>query len=67
MAMNFIVVLIVIIAFIGASIALYEWFKKKVLLKHDLNLKISGQTDADRELHRSSAAMRDKFMFDHLQ
>lgn len=65
--MDFLTILIGAVAFIGIVISLYEWRKKRVLLKHDMNLALTGQTEADRELHRSAAAMRDKVMFDHLQ
>ena len=65
--MDFLIISIGAIAFIGIIISLYEWRTKRELLKHDMNLALTNQTEADRELHRSTAAMRDKVMFDHLQ
>jgi hypothetical protein len=65
--MDFLVISIGIISIIGIVISLYEWRKKRVLLKHDMNLAVTGQTEAGRELHRSTAAMRYKIVFVQLQ
>jgi hypothetical protein len=50
---------------VGVAIAFYEWRKKSVLLRHDLNLAEHRQNEAERELSRNTAGVRDRTMFDH--
>ncbi len=50
---------------LGVGLAIYERRKGKILLEHDLNLAAKSMSEADRELERSTGAMRDKFMFDN--
>jgi hypothetical protein len=49
---------------LGDGLSIYERRKGKVLLEHDLNLAAKSMSEADRELERSTGAMRNKFMFD---
>ncbi|HCW83941.1 MAG TPA: hypothetical protein DHC76_08020 [Rhodobacteraceae bacterium] len=49
---------------LGDGLAIYERRKGKVLLEHDLNLAAKSMSEADRELERSTGAMRNKLMFD---
>ena len=65
--MEFFVIGIGALFAIGIGIALYEWRKGKVLLKHDLRLNSQTQTESQRETIRSEEAVRTRMWMDHLQ
>lgn len=64
--MEFLVVILGLLCIAGCGVALYEWRKGKVVLKHDLGATPPGQSESVRDGIRAEEATRTRIMFDNL-
>lgn len=56
--MDIFVWIILALALIGGVLAFVEWRRGRVFLEHDQNLDASPETEADRQLMRTTSEMR---------